>query len=284
MEHALDLLNDPRPVHLSSAADAVARQDDEASAREARDAVLAALPTMVHWITRLRGAAGPAAMLGELLDAVGERARALPLLAEARAACVPRDSPAYVRLCIQCDELLDARTRLRKLARKGEHLEEVHRLFVLVHRRSTRWPGPPSTAGDIAADFALMSQVDAGDARRRLVVEVTIAKHRRRPGEVDPDSLAKDLRRLLRDDEGNSHARYQLTQLLYQHAVSVRTAMRTTFGARRAALRDELTRLRTECADHAATLLLDHDPTDDHHALADRARLDEVDAILGKVR
>ncbi|TQM85307.1 hypothetical protein FHX81_7786 [Saccharothrix saharensis] len=282
-ERHLDLLEDPHPVYLPSVEHAIDLLNDGASDREVREAVLAALPTMAHWITRLRGAPGPAAMLGELLNAVGEQDRGRSLLAEAHATCVPRDSPAYVRLCIQCDELEDARTRLLRIARKGEHLEEVHRLLVAVHRRRMLWNGALPTSTEIEEDFDLMSHLDAGDARRQLVVEVTIAKHRRRPGDVDPDSLANDLRRLLRADKGNSYARYQLTQLLYQHAVSVRTAMRATFGARREALRDELTRLRTECADHAATLLLDHDPTDDRHALADASRFEEVQRIHTKV-
>lgn len=282
-ERCLDVLDDPHPVYRPSVEHAVDLLNNDAPERQVRDAVLAALPAMEHWITRLRGASGPAAMLGELLNAVGEQNRARALLDDARAACIPRDSLAYVRLCIQCDDVVDARMRLRRLAGKGQHLEEVHRLMIAVHRRWMLWDGPLPTAEDIGEDFDRMSYLDAGDAHRQLVVEATIAKHRRRPGEVDPDSLATDLRRLLRGDQGNSYARYQLTHLLYQHAVSVRTAMRATFGARREALRDELARLRTECATHASALL-DRDPADDHHALTDRSRCEEVERIATKVR
>ncbi|WP_329792012.1 hypothetical protein V1227_08810 [Lentzea sp. DG1S-22] len=282
-ERYLDLLDDPHTVYLPSVEHALGLLNNDAPDHEVRHAVLAALPAMEHWITRLRGAAGPAAMLGELLNAVDEQHRARPLLAEARAACVPRDSLPYVRLSVQCDDFADARTRLRRLAARGKHLEDVHRLMITVYRRWMQWDGPLPTNMEIGEDFGEMSSLDAGDARRQLVVEVTIAKHRRRPGEVDPDSLAKDLRQLLRDDKDNSHARYQLTQLLYQHAVSVRTAMRATFGARREALRDELTRLRTECASHASALL-DRDPADDYHALTDKSRFEEVQKIAAKVR
>ncbi len=281
-ERYLDLLDDPHAVYLPSVEHALDLLNTNAPDHEVRDAVLAALPAMEHWVTRLRGAAGPAAMLGELLDAVDEQDRARPLLAEARAACIPRDSLAYVRLSIQCDDFSDARTRLRRLAGRGKHPEEVRRLMIKVHRRWMRWDGPLPTTEEIGDDFGQVSYLDAGDAHRRLLVEVTIAKHRRRPGEVDSDSLAKDLRRLLRDDKGNSHARYQLTRLLYQHAVSVRTAMRATFGARREALRDELARLRTECATHASALL-DRDPADSYHALTDESQFVEVQKIAAKV-
>lgn len=141
-ERYLDLLDDPHSVYLPSVEHALDLLNNDAPDHEVRDAVLAALPAMEHWITRLRGAAGPTAMLGELLDAVDEQDRARPLLTEARAACIPRDSLAYLRLSIQCDDFGDARIRLRRLAGKGKHPEKVRWLLIKVHRRWMRGACP----------------------------------------------------------------------------------------------------------------------------------------------
>ncbi|NBH03569.1 hypothetical protein, partial [Amycolatopsis sp. SID8362] len=281
-ERYLDLLDDPQAVYLPSVEHALELLHDDAPDHEIRPVVLAALPAMEHWITRLRGAPGPPAMLGELLHAVGEHSRATSLLAEARAAAGPRDSLTRVRLSIECGAFKDALACLTRLEQHGTDPADVRRLRITTYRR---WLGSDAvlpTAEEITGELA-EPHPEVADARRRLVVEVTIAKHLRRPGEVDPDSLGGDLRRLLRDDAENSHARYHLAQLLYQHAVGIRTRMRATFGSQREALRDELTRLCAECSTHATRLLTEAENGDPHHALADDARLEEVKTMAAKV-
>ncbi|RSD10341.1 hypothetical protein [Amycolatopsis eburnea] len=282
-EHYLDLLDDPQAVYLPSVEHALELLHDDAPDHEIRPVVLAALPAMEHWITRLRGAPGPPAMLGELLHAVGEHSRASSLLEEARAAANPRDSLTRVRLSIECGAFKDALACLTRLEERGTAPAEVRRLRITTYRRWLGSDGVLPTVDEITGDLA-EPYPETTDARRRLVVEVTIAKHLRRPGEVDPDSLGGDLRRLLRDDAWNSHARYHLAQLLYQHAVSVRTRMRATFGSQREVLRDELTRLCSECSTHATRLLTDAESGDPYHVLADDARLEEVKTMAAKVR
>lgn len=269
-ERHLDLLDDPHSVYHPSVAHALELIGRDASKEETRRAVLAALPAMEHWITRLRGAAGPAAMLGELLYAVGEHERGRPSLTRAHATANPRDSLARARLAIECNAFKDALACLDRLERGRASLAAVRELRITAYRRWLGFDGELPTVQEIADD---LSRPEMADARRRLVVDVTVAKHLRR-GDVDPDSLAKDLRGLLREDKDNTHARYQLTQLLYQHAVTVRTRMRTSFGTRREAMRDELTRLCRECAAQAG-LLLEHGVEPD--------RFEEVRMIASKV-
>jgi tetratricopeptide (TPR) repeat protein len=281
-EHHLDLLDDPQAVYFPSVKRAFDMVKRAASAPVTRAAVLAAIPAMEYWIVRLRGAAGPAAMLGELLRAVDEHRRAQPVLAEARAAAIPRDSMAYIRLSIVCDEYEDARTRLRRLARNGEHAVEARRLLTVLFHRWVSSDGDLPTMAEIHADLPPSPEAELAHGRRSVITEVTIAKHKRRPGGVDPDSLATDLRQLLQDDEDNTHARFEHTRLLYQHALRVRTAMRRTIGARRETCRDELTRLCKECAAHAGHLL-DRDPAGTYDALANENRLEEIRKIAEKV-
>jgi hypothetical protein len=284
-ERYLDLLDDPQAVYLPSVKHALELLHNNAPDHEVRPAVLAALPAMEHWITRLRGAPGPPAMLGELLHAVDEHSRAHSLLTKARDAANPRDSLARVRLSIECNAFKDALACLSRLERHGAAPADVRRLRITTYRRWLRWDGVLPTVEEITGDLDL-SHPEVADARRQLVVEVTIAKHLRRPGEVDPESLGGDLRRLLRDDEENSHARYHLAQLLYQHAVRVRNRMRVTFGSQREALRDELTRLCSECATHTTRLLNEaknRAPTDTYHALSDDTRLEVVKTMAAKV-
>jgi hypothetical protein len=289
-EGYLDQLDDPLAVYLPSVQHALDLLHSRAPEHESRGAVLAALPAMEHWITRLRGAPGPAARLGELLHAVGESHRAQSVLTEARLATTARDSLAHVRLSIECGDFPDAVARLRRLdqhhRQRGASSEEVLRLMITTFHRWVGSDGALPTAAQINEDLALWHQPEAEDTRRRLVVKVTIAKHLRRPGEVDLESLGGDLRRLLRDDEQNSHARYHLARLLFQHAARIRTLMRTTFGPQREARRDELTRLCSECATHTTHLLNEartRDPTDTYHALADETRLEEVRTMAAKV-
>jgi tetratricopeptide (TPR) repeat protein len=286
-ERYLDMLDDPQGVYLPSVERALDLLHSDAPQDEIRGAVLAALPAMEHWITRLRGAPGPAAMLGELLHVVDEHRRAHRLLTEARDAANPRDSLARVRLSIECDAFKDALACLSRLEQRGADPAEVRQLRIAIYRRWLGWDGELPTVEEITGDLDLSSHPEVADARRRLVVEVTIAKHLRRPGAVNPASLTGDLRRLLRDDEVNSYARYHLAQQLYQHAVKVRTRMRGTFRSQREALRDELTRLCTECATHTTHLLneaANRDPADTYHAFADDTRLEEMKSIAAKVR
>lgn len=286
-ERYLDMLDDPLAVYLPSVEHALELLHDDAPDHKVRPVVLAALPAMEHWITRLRGAPGPPAMLGELLHAVGEHGRALSLLKEARAAANPRDSLARVRLSIESDAFKDALACLNRLEQREEtDPADVRRLRIATYRRWLGWDGVPPTVEEITGDLDPLSHPEIADARHQFVVEVTIAKHLRRPGEVDPESLGGDLRRLLRNDGGNSYAGYHLAKLLYQHAVSVRTRMSATFGSKRSALRDELTRLCSECATHTTRLLNEAEnraPTDTYHALADDTRLEEVKTMAAKV-
>ncbi|TYB43949.1 hypothetical protein [Actinomadura chibensis] len=288
----LDLLDDPQPVYLPSVQPAMALLEDAGVADpEVRRAILAAVADMEHWVARFRGASGPAAMLGRLLRAVGEEDRARPLLAEAGAVAFAGASTARVWLAIESDDFADAAARLGGLAEKhapGDPDWTVARgMMIETYERWVVSDGPLPSVARIRDDIRRWPGPQAEHAVQRLVVDVTINRHRRRPGDLDLESLATSLRRLLVEDAGNSFARYHLDRSLFQQAVEVRLRMKKSFGPSRDALRDELSRICGECASHAAELLDqvgDSRPPDAYHVLADPARRAEIETIFAKVR
>ncbi|TYK43655.1 hypothetical protein [Actinomadura decatromicini] len=288
----LDLLDDPQPVYVPSVQPAMDRLDEAGVAdSEVRGAILAAVSDMEHWVARFRGASGPAAMLGQLLRAVGEEDRARPILAEAHAVAFAGASMARARLAMECGDFADAAARLGGLAEKRdpEHPDRAaaRRLMIETYERWVVSDGPLPSVAQILDDIRRWPGSVSEHAVQRLVVDVTINRHQRRPGDLDLEALATSLRRLLLEDARNSFARYQLDRLLFQQAVQVRMQMQKTFGPSRDALRDELSRICGECASHAAELLNEVQrsrPTDAYHVLANPARRAEIEKIFPKVR
>jgi hypothetical protein len=223
-------------------------------------------------------------MLGELLNSVNEGHRASAVLAEARAAATPRDSLARVRLAIECHDFPDATARLRRFAEQREGpSEDARRLMITTYHRWVGSDGPLPAAADIRNDLDRWSHPENAHTRRRLLGEVIIARHQRRPGDLDVGALSGDLRQLLRDDQHNSHVRYQLVLLLFRRAVALRTAMRATFGQQRVVLRDDLARLRQECSTHAAALLAEAATCDPYNVMADESRRQKIESIADKL-
>jgi hypothetical protein len=278
----LALLDDPYAVYSPSVKQAVdlLNANNGRPGEGGRRVVETAVVAMEHWTARLPGATGPATVLAGLLRALDQDAKARRVLIKARNEAFARDAVSLARMSIECDDFDDAVSRLR-----DEDTDRARQLMIMAYRRWAHSDGPLPPVAQVQQDLSRWNHPENTRMSRTVVVTITINRHGRRPGGADPESLATSLRLLLHEDKENTFARYQLVSLLYHHAHQIRDHMRDAAGAARAALRDELVRLCTECASNAVDLLTTAgDVPPEEHALADDTVRWEVETILGNVK
>ncbi|MBQ0983772.1 hypothetical protein KBZ10_04385 [Streptomyces sp. F63] len=262
LDRYTDRLDDPIDLYYPSArsafgvleASAVPTDDRE------RDLVTAAVAGLERWVERLPGATGPARALARLLGSLGRHDEARAVLGKARDEAFSergREKVAVssVRDFIAREEYAEAVARVRALLDSGSGDERLRHLLIESYNHWISSGTPVPEARRIAEDLARWTDGETIHHRRVLVVAATMARHRDRPDGPSADALADDLLEVYAADQGNAEARYHLVHALYGKAWQLRKQIRSTAGARRRTLREQLDAVRAECERHAVGLL-----------------------------
>ncbi|MFF5515507.1 hypothetical protein [Streptomyces coeruleorubidus] len=282
------LLDDPQSLYHPSVESAFAllerlREAGRPADEKEHGILTAAVTALERWVERLPGATGPARTLAVILGALDRHDEAHRVLAQAqREAFGARGrrqvALSLVRLDITREKFAEAVEQVRELLRREPDDESLRALLVEAYdgwiASGKNVPGTSAIAGA----FARWTDAETVRSRRRLVVKAIMAKDR---SGLDPVSAARsvvdDLHGVCAGDPENVDGREQLVVALYQHAVAVRTAMRSTTGRQRETMGERLKEIRDECAESATGLL-------DSGLLADEERREQIRRFLRAVR